>query len=135
MFLFPSPFYQQTKAIQLVSLYFIFLRSTASLSVVGHVDQQQQAPTKTSTMSFISACSLARRLAGRQLRIRTGRTYASSSVEPSKEAPKSQPAADSGVNHVANLGSRTHAPNNFEKRLLVFTKKYKSTDEVPALIK
>uniref|UniRef100_A0A1Q3FGQ2 Protein with signal anchor n=1 Tax=Culex tarsalis TaxID=7177 RepID=A0A1Q3FGQ2_CULTA len=90
-------------------------------------------------MSFISACSLAR-LAGRRLRIGNGllqsRSYASSSVEPSKEAPKSQPAADSGAgaNPVANISSRTHAPNNFEKRLLVFTKKYKSTDEVPALI-
>lgn len=89
-------------------------------------------------MSFISACSLAR-LAGRQLRtgragaLTQSRPYASSSVEPSKEAPKS-PAADSSVNATASIGSRTHAPNNFEKRLLVFTKKYKSTDEVPGLI-
>lgn len=90
-------------------------------------------------MSFISACSLAR-LAGRQLRTgRAGltlssRSYASSSVEPSKEAPKSAAGADSSVNATASIGSRTHAPNNFEKRLLVFTKKYKSTDEVPPLI-
>lgn len=89
-------------------------------------------------MSFISACSLAR-LAGRQLRAGTGngllqsRSYASSSVEPSKEAPKPATAA-SGANPAASIGSRTHAPNNFEKRLLVFTKKYKSTDEVPPLI-
>lgn len=90
-------------------------------------------------MSFISACSLAR-LAGRQLKTgraggltQSSRSYASSSVEPSKEAPKS-PAADSSVNATASIGSRTHAPNNFEKRLLVFTKKYKSTDEVPGLI-
>lgn len=91
-------------------------------------------------MSFISACSLARLVAGRQLRIggtginglQSRASYASSSVEPSKEAPKSADSA--GSNPVANLGSRTHAPNNFEKRLLVFTKKYKSTDEVPPLI-
>lgn len=89
-------------------------------------------------MSFISTCSLAR-LAGRQLRatgrtgLTKGRCYASSSVEPSKEAPKS-PAAESSANATASIGSRTHAPNNFEKRLLVFTKKYKSTDEVPSLI-
>lgn len=89
-------------------------------------------------MSFISACSLAR-LAGRQLRagrvggLTQSRSYASSSVEPSKEAPKS-PASDSGANPAASIGSRTHAPNNFEKRLLVFTKKYKSVDEVPGLI-
>ncbi|KAL1381576.1 hypothetical protein pipiens_013362 [Culex pipiens pipiens] len=74
-------------------------------------------------MSFIStsSCSLAR-LAGRQLR--AGgllQSRASSSVEPTKEAPpKSPAAAASGA--AANIGARTHAPNNFEKRLLVFTK-------------
>lgn len=87
-------------------------------------------------MSFISACSLARRLAGRQLK--TGRLTQqqrrpfANSVEPSKEAAKG--AAESSVNATASIGSRTHSPNNFEKRLLVFTKKFKSVDEVPALI-
>ncbi|EDS41561.1 growth and transformation-dependent protein [Culex quinquefasciatus] len=86
-------------------------------------------------MSFIStSCSLAR-VAGRQLRAGgTGllQSRASSSVEPSKEAPPKSPAAASGS--AANIGARTHAPNNFEKRLLVFTKKYKSTDDIPPLI-
>lgn len=88
-------------------------------------------------MSFISACSLAR-LAGRHQVLRSGallparRSFASA-VEPSKEPPKSAPAP-AETNATANIGARTHAPNGFEKRLLVFTKKYKSTDEVPAFI-
>lgn len=83
-------------------------------------------------MSFLSACSLAR-LAGRQqARLLPARRSFASSVEPTKEPPKSPAAA--GTDSAANIGSRTHAPNNFEKRLLVFTKKYKSTDEVPAYI-
>ncbi|KAL1379966.1 hypothetical protein pipiens_014537 [Culex pipiens pipiens] len=86
-------------------------------------------------MSFIStsSCSLAR-LAGRQLR--AGgllQSRASSSVEPTKETPPKSPAAPA-AGAAANIGARTHAPNNFEKRLLVFTKKYKSTDDIPPLI-
>lgn len=92
-------------------------------------------------MSFLSACSLARiyAISGRQLG--TGfvaRTHqqqvaacsSSSSVQP-KEPPKT-PSASPAENVVFN--ARTHRPNDFEKRLLVFTKKYKSKDEVPQYI-
>lgn len=92
-------------------------------------------------MSFVGACSLARMfaIAGRQLRTglvarnqqQMSAFCSSSSVEP-KQSPKPAPANDDHT--AANISSRTHKPDNFEKRLLVFTKKYKSVDDVPAYI-
>lgn len=96
-------------------------------------------------MSFLSACSLARIYAasGRQLgtgfiaRLQQQQTAAcssSSSVQP-KEPPKAPtPTAGSSAQDT-NISSRTHRPNDFEKRLLVFTKKYKTTEEIPQYIK
>lgn len=95
-------------------------------------------------MSYIGACSLARicALGGRQLRTglvsRTQQQQSafcsSSSVEP-KQPPKPAAASSAQDAHsAANVGSRTHKPNNLEKRLLVFTKKYKSVDDIPAYI-
>ncbi|XP_065084568.1 UPF0389 protein CG9231 [Ochlerotatus camptorhynchus] len=91
-------------------------------------------------MSFIGACRLARicAISGRQLRTglvaRTQQQMSafcsSSSIEP-KQPPK--PAAQD-AHSASNVSSRTHKPNNFEKRLLVFTKKYKSVDDIPAYI-
>lgn len=95
-------------------------------------------------MSFLSACSLARIYAtsGRQLgtgfiaRLQQQQTAAcssSSSVQP-KEPPKAPtPTAGNTANDI-NVSSRTHRPNDFEKRLLVFTKKYKTTEEIPQYI-
>lgn len=98
-------------------------------------------------MSFLTACSLARicAISGRQLRaglvarpqhhqLQRNGFCSSSSIEP-KQPPKpatANPAHES--QNAANVSSRTHKPNDFEKRLLVFTKKYKTTDEIPAYI-
>lgn len=95
-------------------------------------------------MSFFGACGLARMFAITGCQLRTGLATrnqqqmsafcSSSSVEP-KQSPK--PASGNSAqdaNSTANIGSRTHKPDNFEKRLLVFTKKYKSVDDVPAYI-
>lgn len=95
-------------------------------------------------MSFIGACSLARicAIGGRQLR--TGlvaRTHQQqqtnafcSSIEP-KQPPKPAAASSTQDAHSSvNVSSRTHKPNNFERRLLVFTKKYKSVDDIPSYI-
>lgn len=99
-------------------------------------------------MSFLSACSLARIYAttsGRQLgtgffaRLQqqtAACSSSSSSVQP-KEQPKTPaqaPAAGGPANPDINVSSRTHRPNDFEKRLLVFTKKYKTTEEIPQYI-
>ncbi|XP_055628678.1 UPF0389 protein CG9231 [Toxorhynchites rutilus septentrionalis] len=94
-------------------------------------------------MNFNNACGLARiavASAGRQLRSRSSlvarnqphqqiqrKSFSSGAVEP-KEAPKVEPIS------AANLSSRTHAPNNLEKRMLVFTKKYKTVEEIPSYI-
>ncbi|EAT46495.1 AAEL002350-PA [Aedes aegypti] len=91
-------------------------------------------------MSFLSACSLARiyAVSGRQLRTgfiaraqqqQTAACSSSSSVQP-KEPPKTPTSPTQDI----NVSSRTHRPNDFEKRLLVFTKKYKTTDEIPQYI-
>ncbi|XP_055609394.1 UPF0389 protein CG9231 [Uranotaenia lowii] len=66
------------------------------------------------------------------------RPYSSSgSVEPTKGAPSSgnkPPPTTSAESAHINPGARSHMPNNLEKRMLVFTKKYKSIDEVPRFI-
>lgn len=94
-------------------------------------------------MSFLSACNLARSyaIAGRQLRTgfvatahqqQIAACSTSSSVQP-KEAPKAAAEATPSAENLL-IGSRTHRPNDFEKRLLVFTKKYKSKEEIPQYI-
>ncbi|XP_058835082.1 UPF0389 protein CG9231 [Topomyia yanbarensis] len=96
-------------------------------------------------MSFISAWGLARIATNgtRQLRSLNGLAarsqqtalYSTGAMEP-KESQKGSPASSASQSDSAttNLGSRTHSPNQLEKRMLVFTKKYKSIDEIPALI-
>lgn len=92
-------------------------------------------------MGFIAACSFAR-LGVRQLRAGNGlvaRTQQQvqqaasfcSSIE--RKEGKVTGSADS-TNATINLGARTHAPNNLEKRLLVFTKKYRKIEDIPANI-
>ncbi|XP_058463233.1 UPF0389 protein CG9231 [Malaya genurostris] len=94
-------------------------------------------------MNFFSACGLARIATSgpRQLRSLNGLIarsqqtglYSTGSVEPQKGSPPASDASQS-VSATANLSARTHAPNNLEKKMLVFTKKYKSVDEIPSLI-
>uniref|UniRef100_A0A2M4AU23 Putative conserved plasma membrane protein n=1 Tax=Anopheles triannulatus TaxID=58253 RepID=A0A2M4AU23_9DIPT len=57
-----------------------------------------------------------------------------SKIEP-KPSPK--PTAAAGTSATGNgstISGHTHAPNNLEKRMLVFTKRYKSIDEVPNFV-
>lgn len=98
-------------------------------------------------MSFLGACSLARIYAISSRQLRTGflaraqqqqsaACSSSSSVQP-KEPPKTPATTTStagAASDASNISSRTHRPNDFEKRILVWTKKYKSTDEIPQYI-
>ncbi|XP_053683868.1 UPF0389 protein CG9231 [Sabethes cyaneus] len=92
-------------------------------------------------MSFIGACGLARiatAAGGRQMRslaIRSQQlgSYSTSSITP-KEPEKSNKTSSEASTSTTNLNTHTHAPNNLEKKLLVFTKKYKSVDDIPAFV-
>ncbi|XP_055530535.1 UPF0389 protein CG9231 [Wyeomyia smithii] len=92
-------------------------------------------------MSFIGACGLARIATvngSRQVRLIAARSqqlgsYSTSSIEP-KEPPKNSQTPSEARSATTNLSSQTHAPNNLEKKMLVFTKKYKSVDEIPSFV-
>uniref|UniRef100_A0A182JP53 Uncharacterized protein n=1 Tax=Anopheles christyi TaxID=43041 RepID=A0A182JP53_9DIPT len=58
----------------------------------------------------------------------TGRSFSSNHVEP-----KSQQQPPKSTNG-SSISTHTHAPNALEKRMLVFTKRYKSIDEVPNFV-
>ncbi|XP_052872210.1 UPF0389 protein CG9231 [Anopheles cruzii] len=84
-----------------------------------------------------TACEIARRSAtGLQhkparttlFQSRSARAFCSQ-VEP-KQTPKPSPTIGNGP----KLSTHTHSPNNLEKRMLVFTKRYKSLDEVPSFV-
>lgn len=45
-----------------------------------------------------------------------------------------QPAVDEDLQRTGKLSGKTHRVNSLEKRLLVWTKKYKSIDEVPSYV-
>ncbi|ETN67021.1 growth and transformation-dependent protein [Anopheles darlingi] len=76
------------------------------------------------------ACGFARTTvssAGLSSRSATARSFCSQ-IEP-KPTPK--PTA---TGNGSTISAHTHAPNNLEKRMLVFTKRYKSIDEVPNFV-
>lgn len=56
----------------------------------------------------------------------------SSAPVPSKPEAPETPKPPKSIDHTAGA---THKPNNLEKRFLVWTKKYKSVDEVPEYIR
>ncbi|XP_058126109.1 UPF0389 protein CG9231 [Anopheles ziemanni] len=95
-------------------------------------------------MNFLrtAACEIARSTTGVQhhsrmltlLRSRSARTYCSNKLEPKPEPPKAPSAASSGSGNGTHISSHTHSPNALEKRMLVFTKRYKSIEEVPNFI-
>ncbi|XP_049297629.1 UPF0389 protein CG9231 [Anopheles funestus] len=58
-----------------------------------------------------------------------------SQIEQKPQQPKGSPAAGSGTgNNGSNISTHTHSPNALEKRMLVFTKRYKSIEEVPNFV-
>lgn len=95
-------------------------------------------------MNFLrtAACEIARTTTGGQhhsrlltlLRSRSTRTYCSNKLEPKPEPPKAPSTAPAGSGNASHISSQTHSPNALEKRMLVFTKRYKSIEEVPNFI-
>uniref|UniRef100_A0A182SIR1 Uncharacterized protein n=1 Tax=Anopheles maculatus TaxID=74869 RepID=A0A182SIR1_9DIPT len=55
-----------------------------------------------------------------------------SQIEQKPQQPKASPAG-SGSNG-STISTHTHTPNALEKRMLVFTKRYKSIEEVPKFV-
>ncbi|XP_050094380.1 UPF0389 protein CG9231 [Anopheles aquasalis] len=56
-----------------------------------------------------------------------------SQIEP-KQTPKPTATGAAATGNGSTISAHTHAPNNLEKRMLVFTKRYKSIDEVPNFV-
>ncbi|XP_035918057.1 UPF0389 protein CG9231-like isoform X1 [Anopheles stephensi] len=86
-----------------------------------------------------TACEIARTSSGvsrsatllRSRSTTTGRSLCSQ-VEQKPQQPKPSPTG-SGSNG-STISTHTHSPNALEKRMLVFTKRYKSIEDVPNFV-
>uniref|UniRef100_A0A182WLK6 Uncharacterized protein n=1 Tax=Anopheles minimus TaxID=112268 RepID=A0A182WLK6_9DIPT len=88
-----------------------------------------------------TACEIARTSScvsrsGTLLRSRSTvpRSFCSKIEQKPQEPTKPSPAGSSTGGNDSSIRSNNHSPNALEKRMLVFTKRYKSIEEVPNFV-